>query len=313
MPSIFHYETLLGAELRKHEEYRRELSDSVNQKITKIVNTVICRTPAELAEAYLERKETFPLPLRSKFLAFVKFPSKAWKPNTPKPVKAELRKFLTEFKDGFLEAMKVKIGSDIMKELEKNYDKKTIHRIQETLIDFENFLSGARNALSSEMTKEAVSYRRNKSRRAIKSADILLKEGELSASEKETIEGIKSKFQDHLELLTQVKEVTVDPIKETLLYYGASGSLLGSKFMPEEWAGEYLYQYHRNFIFKKPQGKPKKIVFNALVIVIFKLLKRRDKQIKWLYGLTADIINQCSKDIGKKLTVKDIDNALHST
>lgn len=294
------------------EKYKKDLvlSVAVKQKINEILEARTFRSPTDLAEAYLDRRESFPLPLRSKWALFAEKPSKAYKANTPSLIKKELTEFLPRFWESRLEEMRVKIGKKTLAKLEKNYDTKTINKILEVLIDFEPFVmsSGVVNVLDDDVKKAYLNFKK-KHKNVINTTEFLLKKAGLSDSEKEVVRGIQLRHKNHLERLSQVKQITVDPIKEALLKKGSTPTLL-THSDPEGWIKEFFLQCHKNTVFKKPAGRPKKIIFNALVIVICRLLKNDSKLIKWLYATTVEIISQV---FGVNLTIKDIDNSLHST
>ncbi len=81
---------------------------------------------------------------------------------------------------------------------------------------------------------------------------------------------------------------------------------------------EILQSEFDKLIFKQPQSRPKDIFFKTLQIIIYEFLtfnkpKKVSKYKKWAMELSANIINEAYMDNRlKKLTWKDIDNALHS-
>ena len=153
-------------------------------------------------------------------------------------------------------------------------------------------------------------------RNIINAIEFLLKSANLSDSEKKMLQRIKTRHQDSLKQSSQVKKVVIDPVKEALLNVearAANGTLLTG--LNPSGTMDFIMQC--NFpktIFIKPTGRPKKKIFlNALVIVIYSLLKNDNTQVKWRYCLTANIINQYFGLTGKEaLNSKGIDNALHS-
>ncbi len=151
--------------------------------------------------------------------------------------------------------------------------------------------------------------------RVNKAADVLLKEAGLTEAENKVLLKIKIRHESGLKYFSQKRTVTIDAFKETMLGFGPS-TLPNIRFnyltFPEfiaEWEKEYIASVWQLLI-KKPKSRPKKIIENAILIVIFNLLKREDRQIKWLYLLTTDIVKQC---FNKKIGPKAVENALHST
>lgn len=293
-----------------------KLRESVKQKIDAVLNSTTFHRPVDLANAYLGREKAFPLPVRWAFEVEMKkmlkrMPSSgAITPHALKPIEDE---FWQNW-NGELEVMKGKIDEGTLAELEKNNDKKTIKKILEALFDFKPFIavdSSARRVVN-EKPKEAFTYFKKKHSNVIKATEFLLKGASLSDREKEVVKGIQARHQFQLERLKHYREVTLDPIKEELLNRGVTPSLL-TQSNPEGWITEYYQQCHKEIVYKKPAGRPKKIIFHALVIVICKLLEDDRKQVKWLYDITSEIVNQCLGLQGnERLTAKKIDNILHS-
>jgi len=245
--------------------------------------------------------------------------------NGPDELAADYLKERNESKASYpkdeLDAVKRKISKATLDELEKNYAKNTIKKVLEALIHFAIISEEPDIKVVDKQMQKAVPFFKKKANKIIQSADTLLGVA-FSDIQKKAIQEIKAKAQKEINRLSQIKAVIVDPFKEREL----------SILYVRRW------EYPKNYIFKHPQGRPKNLIINALVIVIFRLLKKEGKQlqIKRLYKLTADIINQCYErrpntlidplpdlidiiinwyriGIDKKLTPKDIENALHST
>ena len=89
--------------------------------------------PADLAEAYLSHKETLPLFLQS--LTFLKT-CKLKASDTNKKI---IRKNFQEFIATSIKEVSDKISKDTLKDIKENYDKKTVNKILEALLDFEPF------------------------------------------------------------------------------------------------------------------------------------------------------------------------------
>ena len=266
--------------------------------------------PADLAEAYLSHKETLPLFLQS--LTFLKT-CKLKASDTNKKI---IRKNFQEFIATSIKEVSDKISKDTLKDIKENYDKKTVNKILEALLDFEPFLKGSPvSVVSPELKRFYLSHMKTQ-RNIINAIEFLLKSANLSDSEKKMLQRIKTRHQDSLKQSSQVKKVVIDPVKEALLNVearAANGTLLTG--LNPSGTMDFIMQC--NFpktIFIKPTGRPKKKIFlNALVIVIYSLLKNDNTQVKWRYCLTANIINQYFGLTGKEaLNSKGIDNALHS-
>lgn len=303
-----------------------DLSDAVKQKIDEVLNSKTFSGPHELADTYLSCKATSPkcsvntyLPINllsdfendmKEFLANVS----ASKVITPKALKSVEDDFWKEWQ-WFFEEMKGRIARKTMQNLEKKYAREAVERVIEALVDFEVFLRRNSDCVKvvDDKSREAFAYFKKKHTNVINATEFLIKGAGLSATEKELVLGIQSRHKDHLKRLSQIKKITLDPIKADLLNRAATPTLV-THSTPEAWIEEFYLQCHKGTIFIKPAGRPKKIVFNALVIVIFRLLENKDTQVKWRYALTADIINQCFHLSDKEeLTAKKIDNILHST
>jgi hypothetical protein len=211
----------------------------------------------------------------------------------------------------------------ILKELEMNYDEGVIWKICSALEFFEVLLKRP----SMDLMKygkdklEIVQSFRKKYRKMIKAADIMLETASaLTKAEKETILQIKERCQNYLKRLPlQNEKAVVDPLKEALLAlraqnvpYPDSNTLASFAAVPiaeqKEWLYEFLCQMPA---LQKPASRPKrKLVENALLIVIFTLLEKNGKQIKWQTALTTDIVEQYFK---KQLPKRAVETALHSS
>jgi len=63
--------------------------------------------------------------------------------------------------------------------------------------------------------------------------------------------------------------------------------------------------------YTRSPGRPRSLFDKALMVVICKLLESGNNQFNRKYEFTAKIV-KCCKGIDKKVTPKDIDNALRS-
>ncbi len=285
------------------------LKDAVNKSINDITKGKSFKRPTELANSYLEKLGACPKHLRTvsnmeeAYKNLIKVSAKL-NPQEAKSIRCELKRVKKEIFDG----MRGRIHKDTLQAIEKDYSKQTLDKILEALIDFEIFLNGGHVKVINDDMKKAILYFKKKHQNVIKSTVTLLKEAGLSDSERKVMQEIKSRHQDHLKQLLQLKEIILTPVQETLLNLNATaGPLL--RFNSAEWTREYLEQFGKSFIVKKPEGKPRKSVLNTLVIVIYRLLEKEGKQIKWLHSTTAKIINQCLRfNDTDALTPKRVEN-----
>ncbi len=296
-------------DVKMAKKKEKETISLAQQKIDKIISLPPL-TSRRMAEDYLKRR-------------------------SPEPIDDLLREALPLMKicgDKVIEEMqnmceydqeeaKKKLNPETINELTSNYDKKTIARIIWALLDFED-LSRKKAFFTEDVWKDNNERRelyrqlQRRTREEIKASDVLLPAA-LTASEKETISAIKSRFEERLKRLSQIKEIEIDPVKEILIGQGREIPLnlvadaLSDKpsMSSADWDREYQF-YLGRFVFKKRRSRPEKIIDNALLIVIYTLLDKDGKQIKWRRSLTADIVSQYFK---KEIKVKDVDNAVNST
>jgi len=219
--------------------------------------------------------------------------------------------------------LKKRIDGKTLKELEANYDKKLIRQVLCALQFFEVLEKGPAIDLTrlGEDKIKAVQYFKKKYQKIIRAVDMMLEKpatlngletaSVLNETEKEIILQIKTRCENDIKQLPSINKKAVDRFAVTLFGFLSEDGPYSSRR-----ERQHAFLSHMP-VFQMPASRPKKIVENALLIVIFSLLKKNEaadsgkgKQIKWLYILTVDIVNVY---FGKNLTPKAVDNALHSS
>lgn len=262
-----------------------------------LINKETPETPTELAEAYL--KGELLLPIRSSMVESF-FKTVKWN-GLPPFEKA----FLTGFKEVWDKIKRENISEKALKELEKDYDKKIVNSVLEALTDFEFFIRT--DCLVPVVDYESKKREKKECEGIIKAMESSLKSPLVLDSDKKALQGIQLGAHYRLWLLQGFKKVTVTPVKEFLLKHEATPSLLTTPD-PEKYIEEAFEKLNKDIVYVRPNGRPKKIFENALISVIYKLLKRDDKQVKEVYCLTAEVVKQLIPEVN----YKRVDNALHS-
>jgi hypothetical protein len=146
--------------------------------------------------------------------------------------------------------------------------------------------------------------------KGIRYADGLLALEILSDPERECFQKFKDGAESVSSLLLARRRknaLELDPIKETLLNFAARRTLLSSH--PEGWTEAYRECIGGDMVCtRRKLGRPKKIFLKALLVVIFKLLAKKNISVKRRSIDTATIISQ---RFGMKLTEKDVEHARH--
>ena len=273
--------------------------------IDEILKSRTFNRPADLAETYLNHKEAFPFPLRSRVKEIIEKGCKKLVSSgliNPQTLETEIKPMIDDCWKVWradLEQMRERIDKETMKELKEKYDNKTVNEILEALLDFEPepFLKGSPVSVVNYKKKSFLPYLKKSFKNIINATEFLLKEANLSDSEREMLQRIKTRYQDSFIGLPQVKKVTIDPVKEVLLNRAASaanGTILSG--LNPSGTMDFIMQCNSPMrFFIKPIGKPKKIFLNALAIVIYRLLKEGRKKgvgVKNCQYLTSDILTQ---------------------
>lgn len=288
-----------------------KVKKAVKEKITDVLKGGLPKTPQSLAKAYLHsiiKKKPFDLPGKKIFnphIHSIEQPNEVF-------ILVDKR-----FKSTVKEAFK-KLSQKTRQQLRDNYDDVTISHILEAIVNFEYAILNERqsrdflrtiNALSRDLKKRCSN--------SIEAIDSLLKNAFLTESGKSIFQEMKKGYQTILEGFKQIK---TNPANMTNLYRGLSACSRGAKYAyePRQWLNEYITECCKVTLLQE-QGRPQKIFFNTLLIVIYKWLtefekpKKRTRYVEWAKALTADIVNESYKNKGlQEITAKDVDNALSS-
>lgn len=255
------------------------------------------KTPTELAEAYL--KGELSLPISSRLVEPFLYKKKGGL--TP----LSLSNFKKDFKKVWDKIERENISEDALKELEKDYDKKTVNRVLDALTDFEFFIRT--DKLVNVVDYESKKREKKECEGIIKAMEYLLKSPLVLDSGKKVLQKFQLEARYYLELLQGFKKVTVTPVKEFLLMLEATPTYLTTPD-PEKYIEEAFERLNKDIIYVRPNGRPKHIFKKALIVVIYELLSRDDKQVKEVYCLTAKVVKQLIPEVNEK----QVDNALHS-
>jgi hypothetical protein len=232
--------------------------------------------------------------------------------------------------------------------LKTNYETATILHIAETITNFEAplLIADKSIALSKEMNKATLPLRDLKKRISgdINAIDSLLKSDLIAEPTKAILQEQKK---SHEVLKNRFVEAETDEVGLAMLYdlfLDPFGSLsYFFRFDDEQWFDKYV-EALLLLVLKQHKGRPYKIFWKALQIIIFELLisirpKTIAPYVQWAKELTATIINESYgrwrgpapsypegtsgysatliyKNYGRWslpiLSAKDVDNAVHS-
>ena len=242
------------------------------------------------------------------------------------------------------------LSPETQRTLNENYSKQTIDNIVETIINFAMplLIADKSISLSKDMNKFSLSLRKtiSENKNAI---DSLLKSFFLDESLKDSLRTQKEKLEIINNVFEQKEMDEMDEGELSSLYdvlldpSGGLGYFLLNYGEDEDWYKKYIVRC-LFLVVKQRKGRPSKIFWKALQIIIYKCLtdnepKTVSSYIEWAKGLTSTIINESykrwrgeisypegtvghfatliCKEYGPynlpHLTAKDVDNSLHST
>jgi hypothetical protein len=228
------------------------------------------------------------------------------------------------------EEMVTRLSKEILSALRANYDTTIIQKIIDALIDFEGPIL-AQGSLEKILQCSADPKKVQKARLGLKASETLLKGSALTVPEQQTIERINRKYKD---ILDNVREVSMDTMKLTALYRIKNAIPEAESISIAEYVSNFpkiekeaieRQQWHRawhtelcKIIFNQGQGRPSQIFFNAIQIIIYRLLadeskpKTVQRHKAWCVRLTTSIIREAYTHLSvPMLTPKKVEKLVH--
>lgn len=316
-------------EKKKTIKYEDE-KDIISKLVSEILTAKFPKTPSELATQYIQhKKEGTPaqfLVAKSSSIAQLAL---GCKKAAGKRKSAAYEFFYKLWLETF-EKMVSRLSKETLSMLRKNYDTPTLQKIISALIDFEGPIE-AQKTLEKILQRTAEPKQVQKARLELKASETLLESNALTVPEQKTIERINRKYKD---ILGNVREVSVDTMKLTALYQiknaipetkSISIAEYVSNFPKIEKDAIERQQWHSSWhselgriIFNQGQGRPSRVYFNAIQMILYSLLahESKPKTIRrykaWCVRLTANIINEAYKHLSLPLlTLKKVEKVVH--
>ncbi|MEW6714946.1 MAG: hypothetical protein AB1306_07655, partial [Nitrospirota bacterium] len=207
------------------------------------------------------------------------------------------------------------LSKETKKKLLKNYNGSIGKDVMTAILDFEGVISCEFSKKKHFLMKD--SDPKTKYKKIIAACSTIINNVSLNTLQIKMLESIK---RGHEEMLSQRQNSVLTPLMEAQLNaLSASSFCNGTKSFNERIVdlhnfSDAFYSEINNFVFKLPKGRPQKLFFKTLQIVIYKILIEGKHKKNWTMKLTASIIYEAYKDLNlPKLTAKDIDNSLHSS
>jgi len=232
--------------------------------------------------------------------------------------------------------MVARLSKNTLSALHANYDTDLVQRIIDALIDFESPIE-ARKSLDKILQHSADPQEVQNVRLNLKHSKELLKGPALSLPEQQVIKNINRRYKD---ILGNVREVSMDVMKLTALYQAKNVIPESESVSIAEYVSHFpkiekeieketieRQKWHHlwhseldKIIFKQGQGRPPHIFFNAIQIILYRLLadESKPKTIRrhkaWCVKLTSIIINEAYKHLSVPLlTPKKVEKMVHGS
>ena len=292
--------------MRKKKTINREdVKGVVSKIVSQILTNKSLKLAPDLATEYIRHKKEG-TPINS----FV-----AKSSSIPQLAQSAAFAFLYKLWQETFKEMVARLSKNTSSALCLNYDTTIIQKIIDALIDFEVPIE-TQKSLEKILQCSADPKKVQEARLKLKATKTLLKGIGLSAPERQNIEEIYRKYKD---ILGKVRKIPMDIMKLTALYQAKnvipetesiSIAEYVSNFPKIEKAAIERQEWHRawhsvlsKIIVNQGQGKPSQIFFNAIQIIIYRLLadESKPKTIRrhkaWCKRLTTNIINEAYKDL----------------
>lgn len=309
---------------KKKKEVKTE-KEKIQEKLDSVINKDFLKTPQQLAVAYLSNiigSKSLSSALQNtvyhKFLPSRIF-EEAKKLGAPEDETKELFK---QFEDDLNKEL-----SDLRKHYRKNLSNETIKLLKENnyststkniildmLIDFEKpivfYATASRRFKKHPEISASLKKHMKKVIESCNFLEALSLEGHLLTDhERKTIEGIRKRSETFIK---NMQKIELTPMKEYELFCLSLTPGIVSRYDPIKWHSELFYAT-LSIDAKRQPGERYDIFFKGLQICIYKILIMDKPERELAKKLTAEIINDCYNklDFLKKLTAKDIDNAVH--
>lgn len=218
------------------------------------------------------------------------------------------------------DSLELQIPKKTHSELLTNYNDLTVKRVLEALADFQGAVKASDEGLwIVDNGVKAAQAHREQSRNVIRCCDTMLKDELLSTEQEKVLAAIKKTHEAFVRTISVSSSSSMD-IANRVWLLEASIPVVGVEMTCEDLISII---YINQMVFaalglSKKQGRPTEIFVKALQIVVYETLskglvsKKRDP-VLFNQSLTASLINAVYKGYVKKLTSKDIENAMHST